>query len=82
MSTSKHIIPNLNTKQLQRFWSRIDKRSPDECWPWTGYRIRQGYGSIEFAQIAYRVHRVAYFLYYHQQPGAFFVCHTCDNPLL
>jgi len=27
-----------------RFLSYVDKRSPDECWPWTGYVDEMGYG--------------------------------------
>jgi hypothetical protein len=27
-----------------RFWSYVDKRGPDECWPWTGYVSEAGYG--------------------------------------
>lgn len=27
-----------------RFWAKVDKRGPDECWPWTACRNRKGYG--------------------------------------
>jgi hypothetical protein len=27
---------------LRRFWSKIDRRGPDECWPWIGYRDQRG----------------------------------------
>jgi len=27
-----------------RFWSKVDKRGPTECWPWTGYVDSDGYG--------------------------------------
>lgn len=30
----------------QRLWAKIDKRGPDECWPWTGCVTAQGYGRI------------------------------------
>lgn len=29
-----------------RMWARIDKRGPNECWPWTGVIGRDGYGKF------------------------------------
>jgi len=29
-----------------RLWKKIDRRGPDECWPWVGRAISGGYGSI------------------------------------
>lgn len=29
-------IPALSEDQLRRFWQHVDKRGPDECWPWIG----------------------------------------------
>ncbi len=32
-------------KQLvERFWSRVDKRKPEECWPWKATLFNTGYG--------------------------------------
>ena len=33
---------------ISRFWSRVDVRGPDECWPWRGLRDAQGYGLFYF----------------------------------
>jgi hypothetical protein len=30
----------------QRFWSKVDKRGPDECWPWLASTQTFGYGRI------------------------------------
>ncbi len=29
----------------RRFWTKVERRSDDECWPWTG-ALRNGYGQI------------------------------------
>lgn len=28
----------------QRFWEKVDKRGPDECWPWRACKDEKGYG--------------------------------------
>ena len=28
------IIPRLSRKDIERFWSKIEIRGPDECWLW------------------------------------------------
>jgi hypothetical protein len=45
----------------ERFWAKVDRRGPDECWPWLGCKRPLGYGS--FSVSSYRTvgaHRVAY----------------------
>jgi hypothetical protein len=32
-----------------RFWSHVDRRSDTECWPWTAYTDRKGYGIFKKA---------------------------------
>jgi hypothetical protein len=32
---------------MERVWAFVDKRGPDECWPWTGRsRTKHGYGMV------------------------------------
>jgi hypothetical protein len=63
-----------------RFWPKVDRRSPDECWPWKGAEHGNGYGGISVLGKSVPAHRVAYALANGEPPGEMFVLHRCDNP--
>jgi hypothetical protein len=76
-----------NTPEV--IWSKVDKRGPDECWPWMGWRNEQGYGRLEIKDVSYYAHRVIFDLacpglISREAPGdkkGFgFIRHSCDNP--
>ncbi len=83
----------LLARRTSRFWSRVDKRGPEECWNWLHRRNRGGYGEVRYwAKIdrgAYQsAHRVAYELANGKLPknpsGGYHgvvVAHRCDNRL-
>lgn len=62
-----------------RFWAKVDKRGPDECWPWTAYRDRNGYGRVGIGDACKLASRVSWLLEHGEEPGGI-VCHHCDNP--
>lgn len=66
---------------VQKFWSRVEKRGPDECWPWLGSVDKDGYGQIwdGFSGKALRAHTLSAELHLGERNGRF-VCHSCDNP--
>lgn len=69
----------------ERFWAKVDKREPDECWEWQGARQISGYGYLHAgAQAGKRwelAHRLAWFLHAGEEPiDDLVVCHRCDNP--
>lgn len=64
----------------QRYWSHIDVRGPDECWPWTGGTSR-GYGKFYDGVGMRRAHRVGWQIVHGAWPGELHVLHSCDNPL-
>lgn len=74
-------IPN---KFRDRFWSRVDRRGPDDCWEWTEKSPKPGeYGRFliyaDGKSTAYLAHRFAYTMAYGYVPDDLLVCHSCDN---
>lgn len=65
-----------------RFWSKVDKRAPNECWPWQGAVRFEGYGYLAGTrgQPAMNAHRVSYQLNVGPIPEGLCICHHCDNP--
>lgn len=70
----------MSKRSIRTFWTRVDKRGPDECWNWTGHTSRNGYGTlgVHIKGAAYGAHRISWFLANGRQPEGL-VCHTCDN---
>lgn len=63
------------------FWSRVDKRGPDDCWPWVGAKNRKlGYGRFRRRGFVYLASRLAYLFTHGSLEGVTCVCHSCDNP--
>jgi hypothetical protein len=65
-----------------RFWSKVDRRGVDECWPWTaGVRRKdEGYGAFAFNGQHQPASRVSWILAFGSIDGNLEVCHRCDNP--
>lgn len=65
-----------------RFWSKVDKRGPDECWNWKGSKTNFGHGKFSWGHSNWiPSHRVAFMLSNGRWPeGDLSVCHKCDNP--
>jgi|SRR5690625_3205419 len=72
----------LTTKQ--RFWSKVQRGSEHECWPWTAGTTTHGYGNFSLGGRAGRMHhahRVAYELEFGAIPKGMSILHSCDNTL-
>lgn len=61
------------------FWSKVDIKHENICWPWTGTLSNKGYGFIRRDKKTYPVHRKAYELFFGDIDNNLFVCHKCDN---
>ena len=67
----------------QRFWKRVDKRGPDECWPWTGAVVSKTrpYGILSIQGRSIRASRISWSLSRGETfPPSKLACHSCDNP--
>lgn len=62
------------------FWSRVDRRADDECWPWRGGKLKDGYGGFYLDGHTIGAHRAAWILTFGEIAQGLLVCHTCDNP--
>lgn len=73
------LIPGCSPTIEARFWKMVDKRGKDECWPWLGHKLPQGYGQM-CSRTGHKVksHRVAYYLAHGRWPMPT-ADHTCDN---
>lgn len=73
--------PPISEKIAVRFWAKVEKHGPDECWPWTASQWKGGYGCFKLPDRSTIVaSRYAYFLVTKHWPGRYLVCHSCDNP--
>jgi hypothetical protein len=70
-----------------RFWSKVDKRGPDDCWEWQASRYEKGYGF--FRRRAHQAgrkgdciqsHRMTWELVHGPIPDGKQILHRCDNP--
>lgn len=66
----------------ERFWSKVERRSDDECWLWLSAMNAQGYGAIwrGKAMPNYPAHRMALELAGKPRVGNSIALHSCDNP--
>ena len=71
--------PSLGNTVANRFWAKVLRGDPDECWPWQAYTDRDGYGRFSLNGRKERAHRVAARLDGRDLTGKV-VRHTCDNP--
>jgi len=78
MPNASNPIAELTEKDKERFWKRVEKRGPDECWLWRGLLTRGGYGSIRIGRKMVTTHRVSYFISFGQITNGLHALHKCD----
>lgn len=64
---------------LERFWGKVNKGGPDECWQWKAGTAK-GYGSFYIShRRSYPAHRFAYELANGKIPEGMVIDHLCRN---
>lgn len=66
----------------ERFWAKVARRGPDDCWMWTAGTTTAGYGHIadDNRKMLY-AHRVSYEMHSGEPvPKGLVVMHACDTP--
>lgn len=71
---------NVNPPLQERFWAKVNKREPNECWEWHGALDTNGYGKIRADGRLQVASHVSYKIYHGIIPDDLWVLHRCDNP--
>jgi hypothetical protein len=66
-------------KAIARFWSRVERRGANECWPFQTHINGSGYGTISLDGRHLGAHVASFILHYGELPPGHYCCHTCDN---
>jgi len=76
------ILPKRNQYHCSlecRFWDKVEKLGPNECWNWTAVKNHNGYGRFSYKGNYFSAQRFAWFLTYDSIPEGLCVLHHCDN---
>lgn len=68
-----------------RFWTKVEILSPDDCWEWKACKNRGGYGRISLPHKFKKCdsmlsHRTAWIISNGEIPKGMKILHKCDNP--
>lgn len=68
-------------RSVTAFWLQVDRRSADDCWPWTGY-TEDGYGRVFHQGRMVGAHELAVtFATGEVRSPGLDTCHSCNNPI-
>lgn len=71
------------TDLIDRFWAKVDRGEPGECWEWSGYCNDEagGHGAFRVSRAKVdKSHRFSWELHNGPIPVGMCVLHRCDNP--
>ena len=62
-----------------RFWDKVIKSTPEQCWEYQGPINIDGYGKFSIKKIEIKAHRFSWEELYGHIPDGMCVLHKCDN---
>ena len=69
----------ISPKEKERFWSRVDIRTENECWNWQKNTNQSGFGKIRIKGKDLTTHRIAYEFENEELNKHERIEHTCGN---
>ena len=64
----------------KRFWAKVDRGAPDQCWTWTASTNNCGYGRFFAGGASVLAHRYSFEVHHRPLAEGEVVRHTCDQP--
>lgn len=64
----------------EKFWSKVQRGRPSQCWPWLGFKKPSGHGLTTYKSEPVHASRKAWILTHGEIRGGLCVNHRCDNP--
>jgi hypothetical protein len=76
-------MPGRRAPLATRFWAKVAKTGPEDCWNWIGAKDNHGYGIIADTKrrpAPLKAPRVSWELHFGAPATGLVVRHKCDNP--
>lgn len=71
--------PYAHMTYAEKFWGQVNVCGLNDCWEFTSYLYKNGYGRFGVGRKGVLAHRFAYWYVYRSMPNGLSVCHRCDN---
>lgn len=78
--TAAPVKLEMTPEEKLRFFSKVNKDSPNGCWIWTGSKDTSGYGSFYFNKGPRSTHRLSFQMHFRLLLPGECVLHRCDTP--
>jgi hypothetical protein len=72
----------IDDKAQARFWIKVDRKGPDDCWEWKASRSPKGYGYFGISSIKrspFLAHRISFIIANGAIEEGLFIDHKCRN---
>lgn len=74
-------VMNMAEHHNVAFWRKVERRGPDDCWPWNGYKGFSGHGRTTLLGVSTLASKKAWVLTHGPILTGLCVNHKCDNAL-